>query len=206
MPIDPQVFRGLGAPVPEGAQRRIGAYVDDLLRFNRSTNLISRTRPESVAHGLVRDSLRAAVVLEGRRGEGWMDLGSGGGLPGLVFACLWPEQPIVLLERRATRCEFLERECRALGLVRVEVWCRDATDFSGSSGARRFGLVSMKAVAPAPNALGLAAPWLAPGGVVALFQGAAPSTAIVGWQVLERADLGSPEGRGSSNLLIYNKL
>ncbi len=57
-----------------------------------------------------------------------LDLGSGGGLPGLVLADAYPEAAIVLLDRRQKRTDFLERAVRRLGDEHVEVWCRDADD------------------------------------------------------------------------------
>jgi 16S rRNA (guanine527-N7)-methyltransferase len=44
------------------------------------------------------------------------DLGSGGGLPGLVLACQWPESRVILIESAARRAAFLERAIRALDL------------------------------------------------------------------------------------------
>lgn len=56
-----------------------------------------------------------------------VDLGSGGGLPGLVIAAALPELSIVLLDRRQKRTDFLERAVIKLGLSRVEVRCTDVS-------------------------------------------------------------------------------
>ena len=55
-----------------------------------------------------------------------LDLGSGGGLPGLVIAEAYPTAAVVLLDRRQKRTDFLERALRRLDWDHVEVWCRDA--------------------------------------------------------------------------------
>ena len=57
-----------------------------------------------------------------------LDLGSGGGLPGLVVAEAYPESRIVLLDRRQRRTDFLERAVQRLGWEHVEVWHRDADE------------------------------------------------------------------------------
>lgn len=47
--------------------------------------------------------------------EPWLDLGSGGGLPGLVVAVELPDQPLVLLDANERRCAFLRDACEELG-------------------------------------------------------------------------------------------
>lgn len=69
-----------------------------------------------------------AALGELRSGDRLLDLGSGGGLPGLVLAAAWPEAEVVLLDRRQKRTDFLELAVRRLGFDHVEVWCRDAAD------------------------------------------------------------------------------
>ena len=130
--------------LPEEAQGRLESYMADLLRYNRAQNLVSRKSPERRIAALVEESVAAGLVA-GRRGLGgvWADVGSGGGIPGLVLACLFPEQRIVLIERRQGRCDFLRREVRALELSRVEVFEGDVRAWPGD----RFGVVFAKAVA-----------------------------------------------------------
>ena len=58
-----------------------------------------------------------------------LDLGAGGGVPGLVIAHDRPDQNVTLLDRRRTRTDFLARMVRRLGWQeRVDVWNRDAGD------------------------------------------------------------------------------
>ncbi len=55
-----------------------------------------------------------------------LDLGSGGGLPGLVLADRYPAAQLVLVDRRQKRTDFLEQAVRRLGFAHVEVRCSDA--------------------------------------------------------------------------------
>jgi 16S rRNA (guanine527-N7)-methyltransferase len=55
-----------------------------------------------------------------------LDLGSGGGLPGLVLGAAFPHGRVVLLDRRQKRTDFLERAIARLGFEHVDVWCEDA--------------------------------------------------------------------------------
>ena len=93
-----------------------------------------------------------------------LDLGAGGGVPGLVLAFDDPTRPWVLLDGSTKRAAFLVRSVEALGLEHVRVRCDRAEavpDLRGSCGAvvaRSFG-------APAVTAE-CAAPLLAVGGVL----------------------------------------
>jgi len=49
------------------------------------------------------------------------DLGTGGGVPGLVLACAWPESVAFLVEAKARRAQFLRAAVESLGLARAEV-------------------------------------------------------------------------------------
>jgi 16S rRNA (guanine527-N7)-methyltransferase len=78
----------------------------------------ARTRgflgPEPVEHHIdhSRDLARAVGSFHGT----FLDLGSGGGIPGLVLAMTWPEADGILLESQVRRCEFLEGALERLDL------------------------------------------------------------------------------------------
>ena len=149
---------------------RIELYLQELLRFNRSTNLISRMDPELRAVALMQECVRAGLGLSALPGGPWLDLGSGGGFPGVILGCLCPEQSIVLLERRRTRAEFLERVVRLLRLDACRVIVGDGLDES-PGGLRRgsFSLATAKAVAAPAEVVGWLGPWLSTNGRILLF-------------------------------------
>lgn len=90
-----------------------------------------RAIDEAVAH-----ADRFVAAIEDRSGR-MIDLGAGGGLPGLVIADARRDLQIVLLDRRQKRTDFLERAVRRLELDNVVVWCRDATDVVAAVAAGR---------------------------------------------------------------------
>jgi 16S rRNA (guanine527-N7)-methyltransferase len=71
-------------------------------------------------------------------GSSVIDLGAGGGLPGLVVGHDRPDLRLVLLDRRQKRTDFLERAARRLGFDHVTVWCDDATVIARTIGAGRI--------------------------------------------------------------------
>jgi 16S rRNA (guanine527-N7)-methyltransferase len=101
------------------------------------------------------------VVALGAMGPGTrlVDLGSGGGLPGLVLADLYPECSIVLLDRRQKRTDFLARAASRLGHTHVEVRCTDAAEVARKveTGAERaFDAVTARGFGPPELTLRLA--------------------------------------------------
>lgn len=164
-------------------------YHTDLIRFNRTQNLISRQDPERRAAMLIGESCLAAHSQNIKENEYVLDLGSGGGIPGIPTALCVEGLRVVLLERRASRCVFLRREVRALGLDTVEVAECDASPPGERAG--RFDRVLLKAVATPPEALGLARPFLGAGGRAVLYREARwdPGEAGEGWRLAARETL-----------------
>ncbi len=95
-----------------------------------------------------------------------LDLGSGGGLPGLVVASQWPECELLLLDAKERRCEFLTRAVQRLGLApRVSVVCGRAEEAGHESGLRRgFDGVVVRSFGPPAVVAECAAPFLRQGG------------------------------------------
>jgi 16S rRNA (guanine527-N7)-methyltransferase len=96
----------------------------------------------------------------------FLDLGSGGGVPGLVLCERWPSASAVLLDASARRTAFLDRAVAALGWAgRVEVERGRAEDV-GHDVTRReqFGLVVARGFGPPAVVAECAAAFVAPGG------------------------------------------
>ena len=103
-----------------------------------------------IEHGLAH--LAAANPIHNSR---WCDLGSGGGLPGLVVAVERPDLEVTLLDRSAARTEFLEEAIRDIGVVgKVEVVRADATDVAHDPlhRSRYHGVFSRSFAAPSVTA------------------------------------------------------
>lgn len=138
------------------AKERLGLYADLLLAENREQNLISRP---SEAHLWERHIADSAQLLEympkGHPFGPWLDLGTGPGLPGLVIAILRPQVPVVLVESRNRRVEFLEKCMTELGL--------ENCDIRGERLERiehfKAWVISARAFAPLEKLLRLSAPF-----------------------------------------------
>jgi 16S rRNA (guanine527-N7)-methyltransferase len=113
---------------------------------------------------LLEDALRAVPLLEGAAGP-VVDVGSGGGSPGLPLAVALPSRDFTLLEAERRKCAFLERFARELANVEV-VWGR-----AEERPLETHGVALAKALAKPPVAVELCSPLVTRGGAVVLWLG-----------------------------------
>jgi 16S rRNA (guanine527-N7)-methyltransferase len=129
-----------------------------------STRGLTSLSGEEARRVLLEDSLRALEIV--RRFEGSIvDVGSGGGAPGIPLAQALPEREVTLLEASRRKCDFLERWTRELPNLRVV--CGRAEEQPVDT----YGVAVAKALAPPPVAAEWCLPLVVPGGVAVLFVG-----------------------------------
>ena len=105
----------LGLTYPPDAVERLALYGDRLLEKNQVMNLTAITDPCEVArlHFLDSASLLPSKTLHGRK---VIDVGTGGGFPGLVLKILDPSIRLTLLDSLGKRIDWLQEVCEELGL------------------------------------------------------------------------------------------
>ena len=103
---------------PELADR-INAFLRLLTRWNDRIRLTGDRDLESLTLKHCADSLAAASRIT--RAASVLDIGSGGGFPGIVAACTCPEARFTLLDSKAKACSFLEFAASEIGLFNVTV-------------------------------------------------------------------------------------
>jgi 16S rRNA (guanine527-N7)-methyltransferase len=104
-----------------------------------------------------------------------VDVGSGGGLPGLVLAIARPDLKVTLLEPLLRRTVFLEECVEKLELANVEVRRGRAEEWAGRVAA---DVVTARAVAPLEKLVGWCLPLLAPKGRMLALKGEAAATEL----------------------------
>ena len=149
--------------VSRETEARLRAYLGLLLSWNLRINLVASAPEEELWQRHVLDSWQLLPLLP----DGPLaDLGSGGGLPGIVIA-IGREQETHLVESDRRKCAFLIEASRALGLghVRVHPVRIEAARLPPMQ------VVTARALAPLENLLPHAAQILTPGGVAVFPKG-----------------------------------
>jgi len=103
-------------PVSRETAERLDRFVDLLLTWQRTTNLISPSTLSHVWTRHVADSLQLLDIAPNART--WIDLGSGGGFPGIVIACALADQKgaaVHVVESNAKKAAFLREAARVTG-------------------------------------------------------------------------------------------
>jgi 16S rRNA (guanine527-N7)-methyltransferase len=96
-----------------------------------------------------------------------VDVGSGGGSPGIPLAAARPDLDFVLLEATGKKCAFLRRW--AAELPNTEVVCARAEEHAAGPGRDAYGTALARALAPPPVAVEWCLPLVRPGGRLVLF-------------------------------------
>lgn len=143
---------------------------------------------------LLDDALRALDLVRGIDGP-IVDVGSGGGSPGIPLAFELPDREVTLLEAERRKCDFLERWAPPNARV---VWGRAEEQETDT-----YGVALGKALAQPPVAAEWTLPLVRPGGAVVLWLGPSADLAAVA-AVSELLGGGPPEDHGG--LVVLRKL
>jgi 16S rRNA (guanine527-N7)-methyltransferase len=150
-------------------------FGDLLLRWNRAFNLISRRDTARLVSRHLLDSVSIAPWLAGLR---VMDLGTGGGLPGVPLGIVRKDVSFTLVDRSDRKIRFIDQAVRTLGLTNVATWCGDVRDLPPDV---VFDTVVSRAVASVEQIWAMAGERVSPGGRVLVMhrgqvaRGGAPS-------------------------------
>lgn len=153
--------------VSRETEARLDRYVALLLEWQAKTNLVAPSTLSSLWTRHIADSLQLLDIAPS--GRLWIDLGSGGGFPGVVLAAAFADQPeahVHLVERNAKKAAFLREALRVTG-GRGTVHLADIEKFVDSN-PPAADYITARALAPLNVLLGLSAP-LIERGAKALF-------------------------------------
>jgi 16S rRNA (guanine527-N7)-methyltransferase len=172
---------------------RLERWLDALLATPGLTSIRERDEARRVH---VDESLAALDVM-GRFEGPIVDVGSGGGAPGIPLAAVLPDREVTLLEANGRKCAFLREVAREFPNVTVVQGRAEEQETD------RFGVAVAKALAPPPVAAEWCLPLVAPGGVAVLYVGPSVDAAAVSL-VSER--LGGAPAEETPCLLVLLKL
>ena len=162
----------LRASLPPGFADAAEHYIELLLDANQRLNLTRLVDPADVARLHVLDALSALPLLDELAPRRALDLGSGGGVPGIVLALARPEVPWVLVDSVRRKADAMRGFVDALGLRNVTVLAERAEILGREAAFReRFDVVAARACAALPVLAEYALPLVRIGGAVVAWKG-----------------------------------
>jgi 16S rRNA (guanine527-N7)-methyltransferase len=157
----------LRASLPPGFADAAERYVELLLEANARVNLTRIVEPGAVARLHLLDALSAVPLLDELGPARALDLGSGGGVPGVVLAIARPAVAWTLVDSAGKKADALRGFVAGLGLTNVSVVAERAEILGRDASHReQFDLVTARACAPLPVLAEYALPLVRLGGAV----------------------------------------
>lgn len=160
----------LGLDLPDTTQQQLLAFRDLLLKWNKTYNLTALRDPEqAISHHLL-DSL---AILPHVGDDALLDVGSGGGLPGIPLAIARPQLSVRMVDTVQKKTTFLQQAAIQLGLKNVAVNHARVEETNG-----QYAQISSRAFAELKLFVELTRHLLAPGGCWLAMKGVRPDDEI----------------------------
>ena len=158
-----------GLPLADEPRRLLAEYERLLREWNAKVNLVSRRDVENIAVSHILHSLSMLLVVAIRTHAKVLDLGTGGGLPGIPLAIARPDLDVVLLDSIGKKIRAVDDMLARLGVRNVQTRCARAEDLKSEPGfAGAFDVIVSRGVATLSDLIRWAEPLVRrhPAGVV----------------------------------------
>ncbi|MDN7140813.1 16S rRNA (guanine(527)-N(7))-methyltransferase RsmG [Pseudomonas sp. JQ170] len=110
--------RQLGVELSEAQHAQLLAYLALLIKWNKAYNLTAVRNPDEMVSRHLLDSLSVMPFIHSER---WLDVGSGGGMPGIPLAILHPDKQVTVLDSNGKKTRFLTQVKLELKLDNLQV-------------------------------------------------------------------------------------
>jgi 16S rRNA (guanine527-N7)-methyltransferase len=210
-----RIIIDLGLSLDENQFFKLVTYSKCLWQGLSRLRIVGERSVERLIEKQIFDSLFLLTRMEFKPGSRILDLGSGGGLPGIPLAVCSEDNIFYLLDANQRKISFLEETVRALGLINVNVIGGRAENYGRNHVFREsFNYILSKAVARMPVLVELALPLANLGGEIIFYKGpglkeelseARKALALCGGEVAKCWSYSLPSGE-SRSLLIIKKI
>ncbi len=157
-------------PTREGVGKLI-PYLEKMLERNQSLNLTAVRDPVEAVRLHLLDALSVFGKLD-LAGKRVLDVGTGGGVPGVVLALYEPDARVTLLDATAKKLSFIREACEQLDIYTEFVNTR-AEEYARTDAREQYDVVTARAVAALPVLCELCLPLVRVGGSFVAYKGAA---------------------------------
>jgi 16S rRNA (guanine527-N7)-methyltransferase len=193
----------LRVALPPDAEARLQAYVALLAKWNRAYNLTAIREPERMVTHHVLDALAILPHLPARNDLRVLDVGSGGGVPGLPLAIARPTWHVTLLDANSKKTAFLTQAAIELPARNVDVVTARVEAFAPQ---RPYDVVVSRAFSELADFVDGAARHVAVDGVLAAMKGVYPHEEIAqlppGTSVVEAPAITVPGLHAARHLVV----
>ncbi|NER59316.1 16S rRNA (guanine(527)-N(7))-methyltransferase RsmG [Pseudomonas sp. MAFF212428] len=118
--------RQLGVELSEAQHAQLLAYLALLIKWNKAYNLTAVRNPDEMVSRHLLDSLSVMPFIHSER---WLDVGSGGGMPGIPLAILHPHKQVTVLDSNGKKTRFLTQVKLELKLDNLQVIHKRVEEF-----------------------------------------------------------------------------
>lgn len=191
-------------------------YQTLILEWNQKFNITAITDPEEMELRLFLDSLSPLLFEELEGVDRVLDVGTGGGFPGLPLKILRPAWEMTLLDSLHKRITFLEEVIRELGLEKISAIHGRAEELGRQATYREtYDLVVSRAVAPLPTLAEYCVPFVKQGGYFLAMKGSAGeeerdeaqnAMTTLGASYVRTLEVALPGQDWKPQLLLYQKM
>ena len=162
--------RRLGIAIDESATAAFSTHASELINWNRKINLTTITHPRDIAVKHFLDSLAPAGFIPD--GASLLDIGSGGGFPGIPLKILKPSISVLLIDGIGKKVNFLKHVLRTLHLENIEaLQIRAENLLKAPQCANSFDVIISRALSDLASFVKSALPMLAAQGTIIAMKG-----------------------------------
>jgi len=191
----------LGIGLNDTQRRQLMDYLALLAKWNATYNLTAVREPAQMVVQHLLDSLASIRAFDGATRI--LDVGAGGGLPGIVLAIARPDMQVALIDTVHKKTAFLTQVKVELGLRNVTVHTGRVEQFQP---AAKFELITSRAFAELADFVNWSAHLLCPGGCFIALKGVVPNDEIArlpaAWRVAEVRPLQVPGMQAERHLIF----
>jgi len=157
--------------IDSGKMDQFAAHSLELIRWNKKTNLTAICKPLEIAVKHVLDSIIPSLMIP-RDTKTLLDIGSGGGFPGIPLKILIPSLSVTLIDASLKKVSFLKHVIRSLKLEKIDAVHIRAEEMAEIAGfEKKFDIITSRALTSLESFIAMALPLLSKNGMIVALKG-----------------------------------